>query len=125
MRILALGVLVLAACGTAPQPEGLRAPGEPSELALERLEQECPDYYERSSPEQRSNLVNRVIAPDYPECVVRFALGDPQARREVPNGSGSEWWYYDREPGYLQITMEEGRLTSWKRCETCRRWYEN
>jgi hypothetical protein len=66
MRLVpALGVLVLAACATAPPPEGLRAPGEPAEMALERLEQECPDYWQQSSPEQRSNLVNRVIAPDY------------------------------------------------------------
>lgn len=130
MRLVpALGVLVLAACATAPaEPPartGLRAPGEPAEVALERLEQECPDYWERSSPQQRSNLVNRVIAPNYPECVIRFSLGEPQARREVPNVSGSEWWYYDRDPGYLQLTLEEGHLTSWRRCETCRRWYEN
>ena len=126
MRLVpALGVLVLAACATAPPPEGLRAPGEPAELALERLKQQCPDYWKQSSPQQRSNLVHRVIAPDYPECVIVFSLGDPQARREVPNDSGSEWWYYDRDPGYLQLTLEEGRLTSWKRCESCRRWYEN
>ena len=27
--------------------------------------------------------------------------------------------------GRIELTLEEGRLTSWKRCETCRRWYEN
>ncbi len=57
--------------------------------------------------------------------MIRFALGEPQARRPVPNASGAEWWYYDRDPGYLQLTLEQGRLTSWNRCESCRRWYDN
>jgi hypothetical protein len=44
MRLVpALGVLILVACATAPPPNGLRAPGEPAEVALERLEQENND----------------------------------------------------------------------------------
>lgn len=121
----ALALLSFVACASAPPPQGLRAPGEPIELALDRLETQCPDYWERTTPEQRENLVHRVIAPDYPECVIRLALGEPRARRPVPNTSGAEWWYYDRDPGYLQLTLERGRLTSWNRCESCRRWYEN
>jgi hypothetical protein len=83
--VLALGVLVLAACATAPPPEGLRAPGEPAEMALERLEQECPDYWQQSSPEQRSNLVNRVIAPDYPLLPGRPA-GAPSGPERLRRG---------------------------------------
>jgi hypothetical protein len=80
MRLVpALGVLILVGCATAPPPAGLRAPGEPAELALQRLEQECPEYWKQTSPEQRENLVNRVIAPDYPECVIRFSLATRSA----------------------------------------------
>ncbi|MEN8184745.1 MAG: hypothetical protein ABFS46_19665, partial [Myxococcota bacterium] len=69
--------------------------------------------------------VNRVLGSSWPECVLRFRLGEPQARRLVPDESGAEWWYYDADPGYLQVTVEGGILRSWTRCESCKRWYEN
>ena len=118
-RCIALALLVGLACG------GSTAPTESRESALERLRQSCPDYYAASTPEQRMHVVNRVIASSYPECVVLFSLGEPQARRLVPDDSGAEWWYYDRDPGYLQLTVEGGLLRSWTRCGSCKRWYEN
>ena len=91
--------------------------------ALDELRQSCPDYYERTTEEQRSNLLDRVIVAGYPECVVVFMLGEPRARRPVADVPGTEQWYYDRNPGYLEVTMTDGVLASWSRCESCGRWY--
>ena len=56
-------------------------------------------------------------------CVVLHMLGEPRARRPVADLPGTEHWYYDREPGYLEVTLTDGVVSSWTRCESCGRWY--
>jgi hypothetical protein len=90
---------------------------------LEALRRDCPAYYANSTPVQRSNVVNRVVVPGYPECVIRHVLGEPQGRKQIPDLPDSEWWFYDRDPGYLQVTIANGQLASWSRCSGCKRWY--
>jgi hypothetical protein len=91
--------------------------------ALEELRQSCPDYYGRTTADQRANLLDRVIVAGYPECAVIFMLGEPRARRPVADLPGTEQWYYDRDPGYLEVTMKDGTIASWSRCTSCGRWY--
>jgi hypothetical protein len=91
--------------------------------ALEEFRLACPDYYDKTTEKQRANLLDRVIVAGYPECAVVFMLGEPRARRPVMDLPGAEQWYYDRDPGYLEVTMKDGTIASWSRCSSCRRWY--
>ena len=118
--LLLCGTLGCGAYGSRPAAE----PPSEREQALERLRQDCPDYVREASPEQLTHLLGRVILPGYPECVLVHVLGEPRARRPVPRLPGVEWWFYDRDPGYLQLTVEDGRLASWSRCDGCPRFYE-
>ena len=111
-------LLVLTACAGVY--------GSPDRAAsLEKLQADCPEYYASSTEHQRTNVVNKVVVPNYPECVVRHLLGEPAARKPDAADPGSELWFYDRDPGYLQLTIANGRLSTWSRCGPCKRWYKD
>jgi hypothetical protein len=122
MRTSWAAVLVVLAACAGSSTQGVRTEGA-SPAALEELRRQCPDYYARTTPEQHANLLNRVIVSGYTECVVVHMLGEPRARRPVADLPGTEQWYYDRDPGYLEVTLEDGVVRSWTRCESCGRWY--